>query len=543
MRAALIAVLGWLAACNQLLGIDDPPTGGDVCRGACQCRVDDDCGSHEFCNDQVTSRTCECAAGYARGDAGCAWKGVVADPGFQDPSSWAPRDMATVDTAALTLDQKDPGVLRLPAAACSAVAAQRVTMPRLARAQPLVASITYRAAGAMSPQLQRAAPAFQIGQTWDENMPVALATQWTTVRRCLGAGHYAAADSTGPGEEIQLSVGRTLDSFCEQATAEIDRFEALPADPTECPPPGEVVNGQAELDGGWTFTGNSGGSSAFIAGAGENGSRGGRMTLSQRCASASVDVPLSPGVADKNSSPSLSYYVSSTANTSTYGSFGPYSLPAVPANQANIVRFCLPAHMRGTPDRLRMTSSYNSGTGACTDPVTASAVLDSVKLENLPACGTSPWIADPGFESGFLFESYGSEAGAIRSVEDTTAAHSGTHALELKLGTCTGYAYTYVHVVAPPADGGAGPALAFWSRMSVGTNTSLRVYRTSGSLNVPIPRDTQWRRGVICLDPKRAGRHQSLYFYFSATCTVDYPAESAFIDDLEVTVDPSCPAT
>src|SRR5262245_28994572 len=64
-----------------------PELPGDVdpCNGTCECRVDSDCPQvYTICNDQVTTRTCECGAGYLAGLGGvCEWAGAVMDPAGQ----------------------------------------------------------------------------------------------------------------------------------------------------------------------------------------------------------------------------------------------------------------------------------------------------------------------------------------------------------------------------------------------------------------------------------------------------------------------------
>jgi hypothetical protein len=541
MREGLLAILAGLAGCNQLLGIEDPP--GDPCTGPCACRIDDDCGAHEYCNDQRKSRTCECVAGYARGETSCTWEGAVLDPGFADVAAWLTVKTASVDGTIATPDLKDPGVLRLPRGACGATALQRVVMPRLARAEPLAAVMTYRIPAPAS--ATGAGPAFGIGRIWSEGRPAPKA-QWFTERRCLGAGHYAAADSTGRGEEVQLSVGRTIDTACDGEAIEIDRFTIVRADPGECPPPGPVVNGLAEEPDGWMFTTAAGGLAGFVAGAGENASRGARLTLQQRCSTAAADVPLAPALADEAGGAMLSYYVSSIANTSIRGSLGPHTLPAIPALQPTIVRFCVPAHLRGGADRLRIAPSYDLTTPLCTDPVTASAVLDTVKLESAPACGADPAIADPGFESGTLAQTALSITGtptapSARALANDAAARTGTHALELRLGACPQSAAASVHVVTPPADSRGGPALEFWWKTDMMTTAPLEVLlddATRGGLP-PLASTQQWRRGVLCLDPKLVGRRRQVSFKLSATGAC--PGEQrALIDDLAATTDPAC---
>jgi hypothetical protein len=544
MRGAQLAVLVGLAGCNQLLGIEDPP-GDDRCIGPCACRIDDDCGVHEYCNDQIKSRTCDCVAGYARGEASCTWEGAVLDPGFADVAAWLTVKTASVDGRLATPELKDPGVLRLPRGACGAAALQRVVMPRLARAEPLAAVMTYRIPDPVF--LSGAGPAFGIGRIWSEGGPAATRPQWITERRCLGAGHYAAADSTGRGEEVQLSVGRTIDGACAGESVEVDRFTIVRADPGECPPPGPVVNGLADEADGWMFTTAAGGLGGFVAGVGENASRGAKLTLQQRCSVAAVDVPLAPPLADGTGGAMLSYYAaSSTASTSVRGSLGPRILPAIPALQPTIVRFCVPAYLRGGADRLRVAPSYDVPGGLCTDLIGASAVLDTVKLETALACGADPAIADPGFESGTLAQTSATGTASVRSLESAAAVHAGTHALELRLASCppatTTSAAASVHVVTPTPDSVGGPALSFWWQMDLAATATLQVVlndATGGGLPT-LARTQEWRQGLLCLDPKLAGRRREVSFQLSAT-TCAAP-QRALIDDLAAVTDPACPA-
>ena len=88
--------------------------------GTCECRADADCGAHEYCNDQVSTRSCDCVAGYMPWGDRCAWRGVVEDPGFADPTAWAPASLATLDPdgAGLTVRREEGTfrvTLRLPA--------------------------------------------------------------------------------------------------------------------------------------------------------------------------------------------------------------------------------------------------------------------------------------------------------------------------------------------------------------------------------------------------------------------------------------------
>src|ERR1700733_8108135 len=94
-----------LVGCNSLLGIheltpDATTVDADPCTGVCECRIDTDCtAEYTVCLDQITSRTCVCSAGYTMGSAGCAWTGVVADPGLDDPTKGTVKSVVTIAPA------------------------------------------------------------------------------------------------------------------------------------------------------------------------------------------------------------------------------------------------------------------------------------------------------------------------------------------------------------------------------------------------------------------------------------------------------------
>jgi len=536
MRGCLLAALVALAGCNQLLGIDDPP--GDLCVGPCACRVDDDCGTHEFCHDQIKSRTCDCVAGYARGPAdSCVWEGVVVDPGFTNAAAWTPTNQALVDDK--VVGSRDPGVVLLGTGACGAAASQLVMMPRLARAEPLVAVITYRVVDMKGAAYS---PAFGIRRSWSEGVPAfASSVEWTTERRCLGAGHYADPDSTGFGQEVRISIGHSRHAACGTETVAIDRFQIAAANPGECPPFGQVVNGLANEATGWIFGMNGVGASAgFAPGIGEDGSPGARMALGQRCNAAWAEVPLSPGLG----SPMLSYYASSTPSTTVQAAVDLAALTDGVPGQTTRARFCVPAHLRGVAARLRVNPTYPTGIGLCADAVNAVAALDSVTLADNPACGTDPAIADPSFESGTLARQIAGAGARVLPTDQIADPIEGTRVLEMTASACPAAASAFVQVITPPPlDGAGGPAIAFWSRMTPGTNTSLQV-RVDGGAGTPIPRDTVWHRNFVCLDPKLAGRAQEVRFDHATTlCPAGFSPETVYIDALEATHAPWCPPT
>jgi len=134
----LCAVLG----CGEVVKTNpdaatEPPD-ADLCTGVCECRVDTDCSAvHTGCNDQGTSRTCECVAGYTKNLGGdCEFSGIVADPGFQATSAWNPNG-ATIDVNLNEAGMIEPGAARFTGMAgmCALPrVTQSLSMPKLSRA-------------------------------------------------------------------------------------------------------------------------------------------------------------------------------------------------------------------------------------------------------------------------------------------------------------------------------------------------------------------------------------------------------------------------
>src|SRR5580692_5797212 len=117
-RICAVAML--LVGCDALFGIHELPTDAsrdtylgdaDLCVAPCECVVDSDCagsGAHYVCVNDITSRTCDCAAGYTAGSDGtCAWTGVVGNPGFTTATAWTLVGSATFDPTGM--GSVDPG--------------------------------------------------------------------------------------------------------------------------------------------------------------------------------------------------------------------------------------------------------------------------------------------------------------------------------------------------------------------------------------------------------------------------------------------------
>lgn len=548
MRYAWSLVL--LVACGEVRS--NPDADADPCTGTCECRVDTDCaGAHTACDDQVTNRVCACAAGYLKNaGSACAWSGVIQDPGFSSTTMWTIDGAATIDGNLNQAGMVDPGAAHWAAgdAICKlSRITQNVVMPRLSRAEPLVTQVSFRSDSLFGGKLDSLSPSIGFGATF-EDVQQQISFTWRTTRICLGSGQYAPESSTGAGAAMPLTVmaNKTGIKCNFGSTLDLDHIEVVPANPNECPAPGEAANGDAEGTGGWVFsaTGGSGGSTAtFAAGAGEGGTKGARLFVNQRCDAPSALDPISMPTAAAVPSPALSFFHRATNLSTTQVNLGGLTLPTLGGTGSGVThRLCIPAFMRGAVFNLE--ASMNAGSGTCTDVVNLETVFDNVKIINDPSCGTDATITDAGFESPLELASATSVPGKsiARTLNDPTQAHTGNGVLQLReTVTCNNPSWS-ANIVTPPASGNAGPAVSFFYRAAPGTLTRFSAV-ASGPAFTPI-QDAQWHQGLVCLNPYLHGRNQSATFavrFQSGQCDAAMAAETAYVDDLVVTTDPSCP--
>jgi hypothetical protein len=389
-------------------------------------------------------------------------------------------------------------------------------------------------------------PSVGFGTTFSDALQ-AMPGPWRTARLCLGGGQYAPESSTGAGVAMPLTLMANRLGF-ECGTIDVmhvDRVEVVPANPNECPAPGDAANGDAEGAGGWSFNVTGSSTGTFAAGGGEAGTKGARLYLHQRCDGATALEPISIPTATAVASPALSFFHRATNLSTTFVSLGGVSLPSLGGTGSGVThRLCIPPFMRGAVFNLQ--ASMNSGSGTCTDVVGLETVFDSVKIINEPTCGTDATITDPGFESPLGLVGATSTPGKsiARTLNDPSLAHSGNGVLQLS-ETSTCYDPTWVaNIITPAVSGTEGPALSFFYRAAAGVTTRFGVSAGAGPAFTPI-QDGEWHQGVVCLNPVLRGRNQNVHFsvrFQSGTCDQVITAETAYIDDLVVTTDASCPA-
>ncbi len=554
MRHACLLV--WCTSvfgCGEVAKLEvDASVDADPCTGVCECRIDDECGTHQVCDDQGTSRTCGCASGYQKNLGGvCEWSGVVADPGFQAPAMWTLDPDATIDANLNEATMVEPGAARFHINGLCNMAriTQTLQMPRRSRAEPLVLQITHRF---QSGGIGSTSIAFAVGSTWHDDVPAAFTT-FRTDRVCLGAGQYAPESTKGKGAPVPLALmPASLVSGCTNAALflDVDHVEVMPANPGECPTTGEAINGDAEGTGGWVLTGSSANGNPFSTSidpnVGEANSKGVRMFARNRCSNLLATNKISVPNAETVPSPALSFYnKTSTAiagGVATDPLLSRVVLPTINATgTATTQKLCIPAFLRGGVYNFQARVDLY---GTCADIVNAESIVDSLKVVNDPSCGTSAALTDPGFESplGVVGATATPGKSIVRILNSAAEAHAGMGALQIQETAVCDQASWTTNVVVPSASGAAGPALSFFYRADPPNHYAFNA-QPAGSF-VPT-RDSAWHQGSICLDPKLAGRAQAVTFNLQlvtgGACTA-IPAENAYVDDLAVTTDPACPA-
>jgi hypothetical protein len=546
-------------ACGEVQKLDaDSGVDADLCVGTCECVLDNDCAAaHTFCNDQVTTRTCECAAGYMPGVGGaCEWAGVIADPGFQATTRWTTDADVMIDVNQNVAGMVDPGVVRFQMnGLCNLErVTQGIEMPKLSRAEPLVVVTTYRFSS--SGGFDFIAAAVGVGAGWhDDGQPSF--SNFVTSRFCLGSAQYAPETTKGKGAPIEVALmpARLPFGCSMQGTAfEIDHSEIKPANPGECPTPGTAANGDAEGAGGWVFSvsvanpQNPDNSTAMIeAGVGEANTHGARLFMNHRCDNVTLTNSISIPDSATLASPAISVFNRTSSTAETDWSLGGVPLPAISGSgQPATIRMCAPAFMRGG---VFSVSARIESSGTCADTPNFESTFDNLKLINDPSCGTDETITDPGFESSLTLIGATANQGKslARTLNDPTNAHGGTGVLQLSVTQlCEGPTWQ-ANVVTPPSAAGAGPVLNFFYKATPGTSSgnhyTFSVGTSGGSFTGTL--DNQYHAGKICLNPKLVGRNTPVTFSMGGgggTCATVIPAETAFVDDLQVTTDPACPA-
>ncbi len=544
--------------CGMLLGSCSSPvcrSGSEAQAGRCvdqeipelQCEPACSPTAHEVCGGDAESPSCICAPGYE--GTPCTWTGVLEDPGFQNQSAWTLSRGATVleGERDFTIDEGFARVER--SAACDAGAvSQTVQMPGYEVGEPLVAEVTYRAQDLYGLALAFNRSQTEFGPTLDE--------QWRTERVCLGEAAYGGAVT------VRLGSGEQHPSCfdVEEGRIDVDRLDIVPAEPGECPAPGEVLNGTGdEGGGGWQFEMTGAGVADFAEGAGREGTPGVRLAIEagdRAVAWTKASVP-SP---ESMQSPALRFWWRGTSGLpfkfqighyDTVGSeTGALPLDDVYGNGSDVnYLYCLPPWTHGNVVDLIFRPLLDSS--SVDGP--SELVIDDVEIISEARCGTSTDLLDPGFDAGpsriMGVKNFTPYTAATLRTEPSLSRTEDGGVLELSYSNEAALMFVETWVLVPESNGNEGPAIVFWSNVPPDDDAinELPIRSVKGRAAVE-PDDLEvgggWTRNRRCLFPEWSGR----WFRFQwrlgnfppmPAAPIDPPVR-IYIDDLELTTDSAC---
>lgn len=497
------------------------------------------------------------------------WGGGIRDPEFTDPTIWSD---TTNGVAILPLadGSSGPGIASFASSvACNAGAvAQVVEMPQYEDAEPFAIEITSRVRQVLDIDVGYGRAFRRVRRT--------RTMVFDTDRFCLGEAGYAGS------VKFQVAASeRRPDCFTAPiGQIEVDRFEIFSADPGECPAPGSVLNGEANIDeGGWVFdveTDRPGGfpEAGLAPGVGEAGSDGARIFKPPGSENfAGMYTQVSVPSASSMPSPALRFWWKGKPGWWYYADLGTY-----PGTRSEIrpldaligdgigrtSTYCLPPRTQGNVVDL----SFRTQGGFFADE--AELIVDNVEIVSDPRCGDSEDLLDPSFDSApnrwpgvaILFEEEPSSS--VQLINDPNRANPpGAGALELRYASNKARLEAQTWVWVPPSEGNRGPQLVFHS--NVPADPGARAFWAFGStapsdfadficteefcpltpLTDRLPLGGGWQRNVACLPPEWAER----WFRFRVAIRESEepqraldPPRAVLLDDFEVTTDENCPA-
>ncbi|MDH3655136.1 MAG: hypothetical protein OEN21_12765 [Myxococcales bacterium] len=558
MERAAIACIAALALCSGC-GDSGACTEGFVeVGGQCVCGLQ--CGAHEECVLSDGGPECACTTGYA--GTPCEWTGTPESPGFSDPDAWPGR---TNGAAIEPLSEVGPTGIGIASfresVVCNAGAvSQVVEMPDYDLADPFVVVMTYRTTGIDI--LGSGAGGVAVGYNRAFAHAPSTNGAWWEARFCLGEAAYNG--------EVKFQVAAAeRNAGCspgDGATIEVDRFEVLVADAGECPAPGFVLNGDANVDGGGWFFGEPLFSPGFAEGrlqdgVGEGGSSGAvlykeagsgkRVTLGTR---------LSVPEASALPSPTLSFWWSAPADQQFLAEIGNFTRAGLAvANQLDQLiadgephryTYCLPPWTQGNTIDLFFRQLVPNGFDRFFEEE-STFVVDSVELGSDDACGTSTDLLDPSFDSSpfrWPHSGPGWPGNTVRAIDAPELARNGDGVLAMRYGTAnsmiTGFG---ARIWIPPSDGSEGPQLIFHSNVPADPGARVSwVLGLAGFATDELLPGGGWRRTEVCLPPEWSER----WFRFGVQVgdffdeVVEFDAQrQVLLDDFEVRTDPACRAS
>ncbi|NNC91220.1 MAG: hypothetical protein HKN80_01880 [Acidimicrobiia bacterium] len=365
---------------------------------------------------------------------------------------------------------------------------------------------------------------------------------------CLGERGY--------GGDVEFRIGSADDSTCEgtpTSSLRFDRFAVRRALAGECPDDvGETINGDMEANNGWTFAFSSGGTADYADNIGAGNSRGIRITRSTTASSASATSRISLPMDTSVPSSAIEFFSAGTASGVFEVRLG--GQPVSRMTPTGVRRVCVPEWAKGTVQDITFALTLVMSSGA---PINRSETidLDAVSVVSDAGCGADATLYDNDFETFFdspgLAPGWAVTIGGVNGTEapatilnDPSSAHSGNGSLRLTATNVCNRATARRDIFVPESNGAAGPAItAFVNIPSAPIGEGgLRFFAQSGE-TVNAPEGVGYQQVIMCIPPKYIGRRLTIEAFADGGgggCS-DIAGEDTFIDDLEVTTDPTCP--
>jgi hypothetical protein len=537
----------------------EPDAEPDPCStNICECEEDADCGDFEICDTTSTpGRLCECAPTYERQGEDCVFAGALVNPGFQETDGWTrsndvrvtidPDAAGALDTGVATLN--GDGVCLFDSLS------QTVTMPPRDRAEIFAVDVSYLTEDPGAPFLfDEPGPVVTVNGGWhafpQEN------PNFATHSFCLGEGGY--------GGDVEFEVSAAQESkSCDgnpSVVLHLDRLAVRPAAPGECPAAvGETINADAEADEGWAFDSASDGTAGFVAGAGNGGSRGLRLTRSTNFSRASATSKISLPLDATTPTPAIEFFTAGTASAVFEVQLGGQAVSRL--TPSGMRRVCIPDWAKGTVQDITFALTQELDSGA-SSPQPETVDIDDIAVVSDAGCGDSSNDYDNGFETSFngpgLSPGWSVTLGGVNGVmapadivNDPTLARSGNGSVRLRVSNpCHNderSSFARRDVIVPPADGNAGPAFKGFVNVpnSPTGRGGLRLRRGRNrfdNVEVDALEGVGYNEVILCIPRKFIGRRVTLDAYNTGGgggCS-EVPQETVFADDLEITTDPSC---
>jgi hypothetical protein len=484
-------------------------------------------------------------AGYQPSGTSCVWGTVPQDPGFQNvpEGAWTIKPGATLTPAAA--GYLDPGQLVFPKSGpCSrSGAVQSITMPTVAQAEPLAVKISADAdcISSLGPGCWPADTAVVIngGVITFDNQPSSIVNS-----ACLGERAY--------GGTFDLEVRPLGQANCAVAHTDaiVDHVD-IEASST-CPVPGTIPDGDFDgtLNTWGTFTNNSSGTTAApvaeIAPAlGTDGSAAAHLSTGNICDEAEMAERISPPLSVPNLALQFGFKGTAGATLSVLlDSLTTATLSGTGAQASAHV--CLLESSKGMTQfldlGLDLPWSLTAGSPLTCTPNARDFVIDDLKFVSDPSCAATAYIADGGFERTDPAVAWDSTS---HTGIDTTAAnvHGGQRAMKMVNTSECGNEQVTFPVTVPPSATGAGPALQFFYKAPVLTNSNVSVTILGSLASGQLPAATGYTRSQICLDPTWTGQSITIDATLAGKqngACASIPAETAWFDDFTVTTSTDC---